>query len=96
MKDKLKVLQNELDILQNEVGIKDKLLQQQHTQHAANIAERDQLRVELGRWGGVGGGRQGLLGGAGRHGVGRRGAGGGGAERRGFNGCWGSYQVPLR
>ncbi|KAG2431406.1 hypothetical protein HXX76_009421 [Chlamydomonas incerta] len=51
MKDKLKVLQNELDILQNEVGIKDKLLQQQHTQHAANIAERDQLRVELGRLG---------------------------------------------
>lgn len=50
MKDKLKVLQNELDILQNEVGIKDKLLQQQHTQHQANIAERDQLRVELGRW----------------------------------------------
>ncbi|KAG2482118.1 hypothetical protein HYH03_018925, partial [Edaphochlamys debaryana] len=51
MKDKLKVLQNELDILQNEVGVKDKLLQQQHTQHAANIAERDQLRVELGRLG---------------------------------------------
>ncbi|GLI69727.1 hypothetical protein VaNZ11_014402 [Volvox africanus] len=51
MKDKLKVLQNELDILQNEVGIKDKLLQQQHTQHQANIAERDQLRVELGRLG---------------------------------------------
>lgn len=34
-----------------QVGIKDKLLQQQHTQHQANIAERDQLRVELGRWG---------------------------------------------
>lgn len=51
MKDKLKILQNELDILQNEVGIKDKLLQQQHTQHQANIADRDQLRVELGRLG---------------------------------------------
>ncbi|KXZ45417.1 hypothetical protein GPECTOR_55g323 [Gonium pectorale] len=51
MKDKLKVLQNELDILAAEVGLKDKLLQQQHTQHAANIAERDQLRVELGRLG---------------------------------------------
>ncbi|GFR42867.1 hypothetical protein Agub_g3858 [Astrephomene gubernaculifera] len=51
MKDKLKVLQNELDILQNEVAVKDKLLQQQHTQHQANIAERDQLRVELGRLG---------------------------------------------
>ncbi len=44
-----------------QVGIKDKLLQQQHTQHQANIAERDQLRVELGRWG-VGCARAGIQG----------------------------------
>lgn len=51
MRDKLKVLANELNILHSEVVNKDKLLGQSRSQASAAVAERDQLRVELGRLG---------------------------------------------
>eukprot|EP00955_Chlamydomonas_euryale_P000852 9949-Chlamydomonas_euryale.AAC.1 len=51
MKDKSKILNNELEILHSEVHSKDKLLGQSRSQHSSAVSERDQLRIELGRLG---------------------------------------------
>jgi len=51
MKDKSKILSNELDILHSEVHMKDKLLGQSRSQHATAVTERDSLRIELGKFG---------------------------------------------
>mmetsp|Transcript_40583 Transcript_40583/g.90203 ORF Transcript_40583/g.90203 Transcript_40583/m.90203 type:complete len:924 (-) Transcript_40583:938-3709(-) len=51
MKDKSRILSNELDILHGEVHTKDKLLKESRSQHQSAITERDQLRIELGKFG---------------------------------------------
>mmetsp|Transcript_22973 Transcript_22973/g.63455 ORF Transcript_22973/g.63455 Transcript_22973/m.63455 type:complete len:940 (-) Transcript_22973:763-3582(-) len=51
MKDKSKVLSSELDILHNEVNLKDRLLGQSRSQHASAVMDRDTLRIELGKLG---------------------------------------------
>ena len=51
MKDKSKILRNELDILHSEVHTKDKLLVQSRNQHQTAVAERDVLRIDLGMLG---------------------------------------------
>ncbi|KAG1674725.1 hypothetical protein FOA52_013560 [Chlamydomonas sp. UWO 241] len=58
MKDKSKILDNELDILHTEVFSKDKLLGQSRSQHTGAVSERDQLRIELGRLGATFRGKQ--------------------------------------
>lgn len=58
MKDKSKILTNELDILHNEVHMKDKLLVQSRSQHQSAVAERDSLRIELGKLGSAFRGKQ--------------------------------------
>jgi hypothetical protein len=47
MKEKLKILGNEVEILRNESVEKDKLLGKERTDHSATIAQRDQLRADL-------------------------------------------------
>ncbi|MEW5305818.1 MAG: hypothetical protein WDW36_008335 [Sanguina aurantia] len=49
MRDKLKILGNELDILHHEVFSKDRLLGHSRAQHTAAVQERDMLRSELGK-----------------------------------------------
>eukprot|EP00201_Polytomella_parva_P001317 CAMPEP_0175082736 /NCGR_PEP_ID=MMETSP0052_2-20121109/26931_1 /TAXON_ID=51329 ORGANISM="Polytomella parva, Strain SAG 63-3" /NCGR_SAMPLE_ID=MMETSP0052_2 /ASSEMBLY_ACC=CAM_ASM_000194 /LENGTH=874 /DNA_ID=CAMNT_0016353985 /DNA_START=29 /DNA_END=2653 /DNA_ORIENTATION=- len=49
MRDKLKILNNELDILHAEVHSKDKLLSQSRGQHTSAVTDRDSLRTELGK-----------------------------------------------
>eukprot|EP00803_Ostreobium_quekettii_P006560 evm.model.scf_488EXC.2 EVM.evm.TU.scf_488EXC.2 scf_488EXC:5873-12696(+) len=47
MKDKLKILGNELEILQNEVNAKDKLVSKSRVGHQSGVQDRDNLRGEL-------------------------------------------------
>eukprot|EP00873_Tetraselmis_striata_P036776 jgi/Tetstr1/457040/TSEL_043703.t1 len=47
MKEKLKILGNEVEILRNESVEKDKLLGKERTDHSATIGQRDQLRADL-------------------------------------------------
>eukprot|EP00798_Chlamydomonas_sp_ICE-L_P024336 gene24336-9952_t len=51
MKDKSKILHSESDILHSEVNVKGKLLSQSRSQHQSAVSERDQLRIELGKYG---------------------------------------------
>lgn len=47
MRDKLKVLQNELEILRNEAAVKAKLLGRAKSQHTTSVVERDHLRADM-------------------------------------------------
>lgn len=47
MKEKLKILANEIDILRLESVNKDKLLSKAHSEHTNSMADRDQVRGEI-------------------------------------------------
>merc|ERR550537_863318 len=47
MKEKIKILQNEVEILRNESLAKDKALAKERSQHLASQSHRDGLRLEL-------------------------------------------------
>ena len=47
MKEKLKILANEIDILRLESVNKDKLLSKAHSEHNSSMLERDQVRGEI-------------------------------------------------
>jgi len=47
MKEKLKILANEVEILRSESNNKDKLLTKAHQEHTTSVIERDQVRGEL-------------------------------------------------
>lgn len=49
MRERIKILSNEVDILQNESSAKDKALQKEQTAHTTAAAQRDLLRVEANR-----------------------------------------------
>lgn len=46
MKEKIKILQNEVDILRNESTAKDKALQKEHAAHSQSQMQRDALRLD--------------------------------------------------
>ncbi len=56
MREKVKILQNEVEILQNESLSKDKALQKERVAHGAAQVQRDGLRLETNK-AQVGGGR---------------------------------------
>jgi chromosome segregation ATPase len=49
MRERIKILSNEVDILQNESGAKDKALTKEETAHSSAASQRDLLRVEANR-----------------------------------------------
>lgn len=47
MREKLKILGNEVDILRSESTEKDKLLNKEKTAHTATVIQRDAIRSDL-------------------------------------------------